>query len=55
MYSDIRLLLACAGFGRVSMSAEKFFCGESSAFLFVFWRLLWFLNGVSGFVRRFLA
>ena len=32
------------------MSLEKFFCGESSAFLFVYWTLFWFLYGVSGSV-----
>jgi len=29
------------------MGAEKFFCGESSAFLFAFWGLFLFLDGVS--------
>jgi len=28
------------------MSLEKFFCGESSTFLFVFLALFWFLDGV---------
>ena len=32
------------------MSVEKIFCGESSAFLFVFCGLLLVLIGVSGFV-----
>jgi len=32
------------------MGAEKFFCVESWAFLVVFWGLLLFLDGVSGFV-----
>ena len=31
---------------RVSMSAEKIFCGESLALLFVFWVLFLVLNGV---------
>jgi len=37
------------------MSLEKFFCGESWAFLFVFWGLFWFLYGVLGFVFVFFA
>jgi hypothetical protein len=46
------------GDGRVSMSLEKIFCGESSTFLFGLWGLLLFLYGVSGavdscFVVRF--
>jgi len=32
------------------MSAEKFFCGESSAFLFAIVVLFWFLVGVFGSV-----
>jgi hypothetical protein len=37
------------------MSLEKFFCGEKSGFLFVCWALFGFVDGVSGFVWRFLA
>jgi len=35
---------------RVSVSAEKIFCGESSGFLFAFWALLLVLYGVLGSV-----
>jgi len=37
------------------MSAGKFFWGVSSGFLFVFWALFWFLNGVFGSVSAFFA
>ena len=37
------------------MSAEKFFCGESYAFLFVFWVLFLVLYGVSRAVFAGLA
>jgi len=39
----------------VSMSLGFFFCGGISVFLFVFWVLFRFLNGVFGSVFVFLA
>jgi len=40
---------------RVSMSAEKIFCGESSGFLVVFWALFMVLYGVLWSVFAVLA
>ena len=37
------------------MSLEKFFCGGGSGFLFVFWGLFCFWDGVSGSVFAGLA
>jgi hypothetical protein len=52
---DLLMLYVGLWVYRVSMSLEKFFCGENSGFLFVFWALLRVLNGVSGSVWQFLA
>jgi len=39
------------GWERAStLGAEKIFCGETGAFLSVFWALFWGLYGVSGSV-----
>jgi len=46
---------ACGEWERVSMSAEKFFQRESSAFQFVFWALLLFLYDGLGAVFAGLA